>query len=169
MAHTHHAHRAHHASKARVKHILGHAHGGKIKHSDAAEDRKMISSAIHKHEAKMHGHKSKHRLDKFARGGGAKGKHHTQVNIAVVAPHRGSPSPAAGAPPGGGAAPPLPPAGGPPLPPKGMPMPPPGAGGGMPPMKRGGRVYKRGGRIGMTAGADSGVGRLQKAHKYAKH
>jgi hypothetical protein len=35
-------------------------------------------------------------------------------------------------------------------------------------MKRGGRAYARGGKIGMTAGAESGEGRLQKAHKYSK-
>jgi hypothetical protein len=35
-------------------------------------------------------------------------------------------------------------------------------------MKRGGKVkaYARGGKLGMTAGAESGVGRLEKAHKY---
>lgn len=165
MTHSHHAHRSHKAGKHRVHHILGHKGGGRVKHDDAAEDRVMINAAIHKHEAKMHGHKSAKRMDKFARGGAAKkGKHHTQVNV-IVAPHRGSPSPG-GAPAGAGAVPP------PPLP--GGPMPPPGVGPGgpppgMPPMNRGGRAYKRGGGIGMTAGADSGVGRLQKAHKYKKH
>jgi hypothetical protein len=166
MAHSHHEHREHKVSRARAKHILGHKHGGGAHHADAAADRKMINASVHKHEAKMHGHKSGGRLDKYARGGPTKGKHHTQVNIAVVAPHKGSP-PGAGAPPGGMASPPMPPPGGPPM--GGPPMPPPGPGGGMPPMKRGGRTYKRGGGIGMTAGADSGPGRLQKAHKAAKH
>lgn len=170
MAHPYHAHREHKANKHRVKHVLGHKRGGAA-HSDAAEDRAMIRTAVHKHEAHMHGGKSKTRLDKFARGGKTKGKHHTQVNV-IVAPHRGPPS-AAGAPAGAGPVPPPSLPGGPPKPPMGMPpggpMPPPGGPPGMGPMKRGGRAYKRGGGIGMTAGADSGEGRLQKAHKYKKH
>lgn len=170
MAHSHAAHREHKASKARVKHILGHKGGGAA-HPDEAADRKLFGKMIKEHEAKetkMEGHKSGGRLDKYARGGATKhkGKHHTQVNV-IVAPHRGSPSPGGDAPAGAGAVPPPPLPGGPP--PGGPPpmMPPPG-GGGMPPMKRGGRAYARGGKIGMTAGAESGEGRLQKAHKYSK-
>jgi hypothetical protein len=32
-------------------------------------------------------------------------------------------------------------------------------------MKRGGRAYARGGKVHMTAGSESGLGRLEKAHK----
>lgn len=154
MAHSHHAHRASHAAKSRVKHILGHKRGGAAHHDEAA-DRKLFKKLIKEHDSKVHGHKGKGRLDKFARGGATKGKHHTQVNV-IVAPHKGaSPALGAGAPAGPGAPPPVPPPGGPPM------APPPGAG--MPPMKRGGRTYKRGGGVGMTAGVDSGVGRIQQA------
>lgn len=171
MAHSHHEHREHKAAKARVKHILGHKRGGAA-HSDEKQDRKLFGKMMMKeHEGKVHGHKSGGRLDKRARGGGTKkGKHHTQVNIVVAPHHGGSPSPdVGGAPAGAGIGPP-------PLPPGGPMPPPPGAGampppGGMPPgpMKRGGRAYKRGGGTGMTAGAESGPGRLEKAHKYKKH
>lgn len=166
MAHSHHAHRAHHVSKSRAKHILGHKRGGGVgseAHGKAiAKKMGRLAHEMERHEAaEMHGHKGKGRLDKRARGGGVKGKHHTQVNV-IVAPHKGSPSLGAGAPAGPGALPPAPPPGGPPM------APPPGAGG-MPPMKRGGRTYKRGGGVKMTAGADSGEGRLQKARAIRKH
>jgi hypothetical protein len=180
MTHPFHSHREHHKSRGRVGHIMK---SGGHPHSDAAADKKLFSHLIAQHEAKeegIPGHKHGGRLDKYARGGRTKGKHHTQVNIAVVAPHGKDASPSgAGALPGG---PPLPrsPAAGPPpgLPPGGPPMAgPPGLppGGGMPPgmkppgmMKRGGKVktYARGGKLGMTAGAESGEGRLQKARKY---
>ena len=173
MAHPYAAHREHKAGKARAHHISGLKSGGRAKHSDAAEDRKMIKHAVHAHEAHMHGGKAKTRLDKFARGGKTKDKHHTQVNVAVVAPHHKSPG-GAGAPPDLGATPPAPPpVGGPPPgmgapPPMGAPMggPPPGSG--MPPMKRGGRAYKSGGGIKMKGGAMSGEGRLAKAKAAAK-
>lgn len=171
MAHPFHSHREHSTRKHRVKHVLGHKRGGAA-HSDEAADRKLFKKMIAEHESKVEGHRGHKRMDKRARGGGTKhGKHHTQVNIAVVAPHRGGPPspPGLGAPAGGGG-PPLPPPGGPPKPPMlppGGAMPPPPPGGGM--MKRGGKAYKRGGGIGMTAGSESGEGRLQKARKYSKH
>lgn len=112
---------------------------------------------------------------RYARGGKVKGH---RTNIAIVVPQKSPPTPG----PQAGAA--APPPGAAPAP---MPMPPPGAGGppGAPPMPmraRGGKVageatkanikawdkrsdsnsYKRGGRL-PTAGAESGVGRLQKA------
>jgi len=117
---------------------------------------------------------------RYARGGKVKGH---RTNIAIVVPQKGAPS--TPGPQAGAAGPPPPMAA--PAPP--MPMPPPGAGGpppGGPPMPmraRGGKVipgeatkenikkwdnrasknsYARGGRL-PTAGAESGVGRLQKA------
>lgn len=177
MAHPFHAHREHHASKHRVHHILkGHKRGGAA-HGDEAADKKLFKKLIHEHDAKVHGHKAKHRLDKFARGGHAK-KHGTQVNIAVVSPHGGdkgaAPIPGGGAPPLPPPKPPMmPPPGGPPGMPPGMPPPgmkPPGM------MKRGGRVskHKKGGGglhghgLHMTASTLSGIGRLQKFHRYPK-
>ncbi len=85
-----------------------------------------------KKEVKADGEKSRARLDKFARGGAAKGK--TTVNVIVGA---GQKQPVPVPVPVGG-----PPAGAPPM------MKPPG--------------MKRGGAAKMTAGAGSGVGRLQK-------
>lgn len=141
------------AGKARAKHLTkAYAKGGKV-HSDAAEDRKLIKKMMAEHERgemKVEGRASGGRLDKFARGGKTKsGK--TNINI-VIAPQGSPPAP------GGARAAPVPiPVGGPP------PMPPPGAGGpGGPPMPPPG-MMQRGGRAKLTAGAETGVGRLQKA------
>lgn len=175
MSHPYAQHAEHKKGHTRVKHIL--SSGGA--HIDAVADKKLFSNVIAQHdsgESKVEGRKGPAR---FARGGKvhkAKG----QTNIAIVVPQKSSspaPEPQAGPAP--------PPAGPAPMPP---PMPP-GAGGppGMPPppmRASGGRVggdsskenlakwseraksnsYARGGRL-PTAGAESGVGRLQKAKK----
>jgi hypothetical protein len=144
--------------------------GGINEDSDTAERMKKANAPFNE---PVTGKKSGGRLDKYARGGRAKKGGHTNVNV-IVAPH--GPHPAAGAapaalPPGG---PPMPPpgGGGPPM------MPPPGGppGGGLPPglgkppgmMNKGGRAYKNGGKVGMKAGSDSGVGRLEKVKAYGK-
>lgn len=110
-----------------------------------------------------------------ARGGRLKGKGATHVNVIVAG---GAPGAGAGAnpalPPGLGAGPPMMPPGPPPgpmagppgLPPGMPPMPPPGAGPGGPPMRA------AGGKVGLTAGAASGEGRLEKVaaqKKVARH
>lgn len=160
MAHPFAKHAEEGAGKARAKHLIkGYKRGGKV-HSDEAADRKLFGKMIKEHEKgemKVEGRASGGRLDKFARGGRAKHKgNNTKINI-VVAPK--GPHPA------DGAAPPVPmgppPMGGGPL--AGPPMggPPPGLGGPKPP-----GMMNRGGRLKMTAGADTGVGRLQKAKGY---
>lgn len=191
MAHSHaHLREMHQGQKKAHEFVKGLKRGGRAKHSDEAEDKKLFSKMIKKHDAehKAEGKKSGGRLDKYARGGRAKGKHGNKTNInVVVAPH--GPHPAASAAPPAG---PIP-GGGPPMPPPGMkpPMGPPGLGGGppglppggpppgMPPMKRGGAVKRAsGGRtngmhlikgsLKMKAGSDTGVGRLYQAEVQKK-
>jgi len=110
------------------------ASGGKA-HKDEAQDKKLIKKMIGEKKA-----------GKFARGGKAKGN--TNINIVIApqdkAPDMPPPMPLPMAPP-----PMAGPPGGPPMKP---PMAPPPSG--MMGMKRGGKI---------TAGAESGVGRLQKA------
>lgn len=90
----------------------------------------------------------------YKRGGAVKGK--TNITINLHGEGR-PPLPAL---------PPMVPPGGPPLPVGGPPIPPPGVGPGgpLPPMPR-----ARGGKVSpMTAGADTGEGRLQKKRWYGK-
>lgn len=138
------------------------ARGGKVKHSDEAEDRKLITKMLKEHESKEG--------EGYARGGRTKGN---TTNIIIASQPKEAPTP-----PMPMALPPGPPPGGPPMgPPPGGPPP------GMPMRASGGRVegtttkgnlsgwanraaknsYAKGGRI--TAGAESGVGRLQKANR----
>lgn len=92
-----------------------------------------------KKQIKIDGKETKPRLDKYARGGGVKKGHKTQVNVIVGGGKQPVPVPVPAAPPMGA----------PMAPPPGMPMRPPG-------MKTGGKVPH------MTAGSLSGEGRLQK-------
>lgn len=166
MSHPYKAHKATTVAKQRVKAIMKKRGGAVEGDKEALHAAKKIVKHEEK-ELKVEGKKRGGRLDKYARGGKVGKKPHTQVNIAVVAPHgRSSPGDHGAAPAGG---PPSP--GGPPMPPPGMgapppggpPMPPPGA---MPPP--GGKppgMMNRGGRI--KAGAESGEGRLEKS-KMAK-
>lgn len=152
------------------------AHGGGV--SDERQDRAEVARGVHKHERRLHPHKSEtklkdggsvdgeHHRRRLDRGGRADGKKkgHTTVNVVVAPGGGGQPTPVpvprpvpvpvgAGAP--GGMPPGMPVR--PPMAPGGLgagaPMPP---GGGMP-------MRARGGGVKMTAGASSGEGRLQKA------
>lgn len=161
------AHRAHEAKIGRMG--LHRAAGGGV--GDEAEDRAMVTSAVHQHDKQKHkgqgltnlkfrdgghveGAKGADRHDRphRARGGSTNAKHKgAHVNV-IVAPQGGGggppmavPVPAAGGmpprPPGAGMAPPPPP---PMMPPGGAPGGPPMGPPGMPmqPHKRGGRVRK---------------------------
>lgn len=177
----------------------GYKSGGHVK-----ED---VEKGVHEHEAALHkgekktkinlkhggcadGGKPKHRADKLARGGKAKGKGgHGKVTVNVINAHGGHPPPrpvpVPVPPPGAGAMPPGGPMAGPP--PGAGPMPPPPDQGPGPGLKRGGRAhrakggqtstgrdkigglpdghFRKGGRTKhrkFTAGAGSAEGRLQK-------
>lgn len=132
------------SAAARDDEVVGHAapkryaRGGKVKHSDEAQDRKLITKMMAEHE-RTEGEKG------YARGGKVKGN---TTNIIIASQPKDGPTPMPVPMPMGG-----PPPGGPPM------GPPPGAGGpppGMPMRARGGRI---------TAGAETGVGRLQKARR----
>ncbi len=142
------------SSAAKFKSMTGKKSSGQG-HPDEAQDKVLIKKMIKqdKGEYKIGGAVSAPRADKFARGGKAKGKKGTTINIAVIG---GGKEGAEGAPPM------------PPMPKPPMALPPPGAGPGGPPggaMPPGMPPMKRGGKVGMTAGAETGVGRLQKARK----
>lgn len=136
---------------------------------DDAKDHKAMQS----HESEMHGIKhraaggaieggpAQGRMDRGGKGGKKKSSKGTTVNVVIAAkddkpamplPPMGLPPPGMMPPPKPPMMPPMPPAGGPP-------MPPPGAGPGGPPMPP---MRAAGGRLGMTAGAASGEGRLEK-------
>lgn len=175
MAHSHHMHREYQQSRRRVGEILKDEPAGAKKHATGnAFSRVTSKTAAEAHDIKASGSSAPKR---YARGGKVKGN---TTNIIIAGGGEKQPMPMPVPVPAGG---PPPGAGGPP------PGPPPGAGGpppggpAMPMRKSGGRIAggeateanlaayaKRAkgnsfARGGMTAGALSGVGRLQKARK----
>lgn len=159
-----HRHDAMRASRTKARAITGHAGGGHA-HLGASHRKRADHHGVQRswdghrktysEPVAIHSGKSKHRLDKFARGGRAKRK--GDVNVAIVMPHHGertqptpfgagiasAPAPAPRAMPGG---PPMPPMGG------GMPAgagaPPVPGGAGLPPGMGmgGGGGFAKGGR-----------------------
>lgn len=154
MAHPYQSSREKHPGQAKAHdRVKGYARGGAAKFGGGKSFGKTMDD---NGDVAVPGKKGR---NKFARGGKAK-KGGNHVNIAIVNPRAGGDKGGAamGGPPPVGGAPALPPPGlGAGAPPPGGPpmMPPPG---GPPP-----GTMKRGGKVGMTAGADSGVGRKQKA------
>lgn len=140
MAHPMHEHRQHKVEHARV-HKLTH---GMARHPDVKEDVALVKKMVKPGALKMHGKKGKARLDKYARGGGVKGKGKTQVNINI---QTGEKPPMAGIMP----RPVAPPMGPPPMPPQmaagAPPVPPPMANAAPMVRAHGGRAFKRGGAV----------------------
>jgi hypothetical protein len=149
------AHPFAHARQSKVEHsrvgrmVKGYASGGGV-HADEAADRKLVRGMVKGAALKADGEKSKHRADRFARGGKVKSKSgKTNVNV-IIAPQGGDKVPPMLPPPGVGAAGPPPVAMRPPM------APPPGVGAGMPPpgampppgiRSSGGRAYAKGGAV----------------------
>jgi len=143
MAHPYHMHREQQVAHRRVAPLLKDRPGG-TKHADKSAFSNVTSkTAAASHDDKVEGKSSPKR---YARGGKVGGT----TNIIIASGSKDQPMPM-GMPMGG--PPPGPPPGGPPM------GPPPGAGGPPPGMA----MRASGGRI--KAGAESGVGRLQKAKR----
>lgn len=164
MAHPFHEHKQHKVEKQRVGHITrGYASGGAVRHEEA-EEAESTAKRAKRGGMMAEGKKAKHRHDRMprAKGGRAKGKGATHVNVIIGGQKDNTP--------------PMPvpvPAGGPPMPPPGMgamaphpPIgsPPPGAGAvPMIPRKKGGRVksgpaYDEGKRNGTQVQHSDGLG-----------
>lgn len=169
--HPYNSHREQQVAHRRVDTILNGSPSGAKKHAEGPAFSKITSKSAACRDDDVRGHSSAKR---FARGGKVKG----DTNINIVIPGGGAkspmpmPMPMGGPPPGPGPGLPAPPMGGPPPGPPGMPM-----------RASGGKVngiatkegiakqsaraaansYARGGSTKMTAGSESGVGRLQLA------
>lgn len=94
MAHPFAEHRQTKKEHSRVGHITnGYATGGAVKHSDEAEDRKLIRSMVKKADLKADGGKAKHRMDrpkrKRAEGGPIKMQGNSDGSVRVIDPRTG--------------------------------------------------------------------------------
>ncbi len=146
-------------SSAKFKAITGKKSSGQS-HPDGAQDSKAKAFKSSKpDEYNVGGTVS---VPSFARGGRSKGKKSGKTNINIIIAGKGGPE-EGGLPPKPPMAPMAPPPG---VGPPGAGAPPPGMPPGMPPMKRGGAAYAKGGKVPMTAGGESGKGRLQKIKAY---